>query len=299
MPRKQHAPDPPISPVPAFAIIIPHYNDVPRLLRCLDALVPQAGDDVEIVVADNNSTADLTPVHARFPTLRIVTEAEKGAGPARNRGVAETTAPWLMFLDADCLPAADWLATGRRIAAEDTVIGGRVDVFHETPPPKSGAEAFETVFAFKMGAYLARDGFLGSGNLVTSRKVFETTGGFRAAVSEDVDWSTRAAAAGFRLAYDDTFAAGHPSRQDWPALARKWRRLASEGFLFGAHDAGARALWALKALAMPASALVHTPRVLAHPDLTAPEKARALVTLLRIRFMRMIWMLGQAITGRA
>ena len=285
-------------PSPEYAVIIPHYNDVPRLLRCLEALVPQAGEDVEIVLADNNSSDDLSLVRDRFPNVRIVVQTEKGAGPARNLGVAETTAPWIMFLDADCLPAPDWLATGQRIARKDTVIGGRVDVFHETPPPQSGAEAFETVFAFKMGAYLARDGFLGSGNLVTTRHVFETTGGFRPAVSEDVDWSTRAAAAGFQLDYDDDFAAGHPSRQDWAALALKWRRLASEGFLFRGGGLKARVLWGVKALAMLPSAIAHTPRVLGHPSLTPVEKGRALVTLYRLRAMRMVWMLGQALKGR-
>lgn len=284
---------------PEIAVIIPHYNDVPRLLRCLDALTPQAADTVEIIVVDNASSDDLSPAKDRFPGVRFVVESEKGAGPARNRGVGETSAPWIMFLDADCLPAPDWLAVGRKIATEDTVIGGRVDVFHETSPPQSGAEAFETVFAFKMGSYLARDGFLGSGNLVTTRAVFDAVGGFRPAVSEDVDWSTRAAAAGFRLAYDDSFVAGHPSRQDWPALARKWRRLTSEGFLFRMAKGGSRLGWSIKALAMPASAIVHIPRVLTQSDLNAGEKTRALITLFRIRMMRMIWMLKQAISGKA
>ena len=76
------------------AIIIPHYNDVARLERCLEALMPQVGADVEVVVADNASTADLGPVRARWPGVRIVTQPEKGAGPARNAGVAATDAPW-------------------------------------------------------------------------------------------------------------------------------------------------------------------------------------------------------------
>jgi GT2 family glycosyltransferase len=280
-----------------IAVIIPHYNDSDRLARCLAALVPQAGPDVEIVVADNSSTVDLTRVRTDFPTVRIVVEAARGAGPARNLGVARTTAPWLMFIDADCLPAGDWIATGRRIAREGTVIGGRVDVFHETPPPCSGAEAFEQVFAFRMQAYLTRDSFLGAGNLVTSREVFEHVGGFRPAVSEDKEWSQRAAATGYRLAFDHDLAVAHPSRQDWPALRHKWRRLTSEGFLLDGQ--GARLKWAGKALLMPLSVLAHLPRVLRAGGLSGLEKARACWTLLRIRCARMVWMLRQAGTGRA
>lgn len=280
-----------------IAVIIPHYNDPGRLARCLEALVPQAGDDVEIVVADNASTKNMTEVRAAFPVVRFVTEPTGGAGPARNRGVAETTAPWLMFIDADCVPASDWIATGQRIAKEGAVIGGRVDVFHETPAPRSGAEAFEQVFAFRMQAYLTRDAFLGAGNLVTSRAVFEHVGGFRPAVSEDKEWSQRAAAAGYTLAFDEDLAAGHPSRQDWPALRHKWRRLTSEGFLLDGQ--GARVKWALKALLMPVSVLAHLPQVLRAEGLSGTEKARAALTLLRIRCARMGWMLRQALTGEA
>lgn len=285
--------------MPDVAVIIPHYNDVPRLMRCLEALMVQVTADVEVVVADNASTVDLDPVREAWPGVQIVVEAEKGAGPARNAGVAATTAPWLMFIDADCVPAPDWLARGRAIAEADAVIGGRVDVFHETPPPQSGAEAFETVFAFRMRRYLEEGAFLGAGNLVTSRRVFEATGGFRPAVSEDKDWSQRAAKAGFRLGFDDDFAVSHPSRSDWPALRRKWRRLASEGFLTEGQGVRGRVRWVLKALLMPASILVHLPRVLGHPGLSAGEKARAAGTLARLRLARMGWMLGQAMTGRA
>jgi len=286
-------------PAPQFAVIIPHYNDHERLIRCLKALMPQVGGDVEVIVVDNASEVDISHVRDAFPDVHFLTQPESGAGPARNMGVAATRAHWLMFIDADCLPAPDWIAVGREIATEGTVIGGRVDVFHETPPPKSGAEAFEDVFAFKMQAYLDRDAFLGAGNLVLPRSLFEEVGGFRPAVSEDKEWSQRAARAGYTLAFEDRFAAGHPSRQDWPALRHKWRRLAKEGFLLEAQGLKGRILWIIKALLMPVSVLAHAGRVLRAGDLTGREKAAALGTLVRIRCARMVWMIRQAVTGEA
>ena len=281
---------------PRYGVIIPHYNDVARLERCLAALMPQTGHDTEVIVADNGSDQDLTALATAFPDVQFVVEPASGAGLARNKGVSASRAEWLLFIDADCVPAEDWLAVGRQIARPDTVIGGRVDVFDETPGPRSGAEAFEAVFAFHMQAYFERKSFLGAGNLILPRAVFERTGGFRTGVSEDVEWSQRAAAKGFELAYEDRFAVKHPSRSDWTALARKWRRLASEEFQL--RGAGARLNWVAKALAMPVSIVAHIPKVLRHPALRPPEKVRALVTLVRLRFQRMFWMLGQALTGR-
>jgi GT2 family glycosyltransferase len=150
-----------------------------------------------------------------------------------------------------------------------------------------------------MRQYLDEQDFLGAGNLVTSRTLFDAVGGFRPEVSEDKEWSRRAHAAGFRLVYDDDLVVSHPSRSDWPSLRRKWRRLTSESYLTEATSPRERLLWLLKALSMPPSILVHAPRLLGHPNLSPSEKARGLATLARLRVLRMFWMLGQLVTGRS
>lgn len=281
------------------AVIIPHYNDVVRLERCLGALMENDRAGTEIVVVDNGSTQSLDAVIRAFPDVRFVVEPEKGAAAARNRGVVETSATLLFFIDADCVAAPDWLATARRVAPMADLVGGRVDVFDETPPPRSGAEGFEAVFAFNFRNYIEVQGFTGAGNLVTRRDVFEDVGGFRSGVSEDLEWSKRAVAMGYRLIYRDELVVSHPSRSDWTALKHKWRRLTQELFATSGTDARARLRWGLRALVMPASALVHIPKVLSSPKLDgAGERWRAVLTLVRLRLLRMRWMLSQA-AGRA
>ena len=288
---------------PVCAVIIPHYNDLTRLLRCLASLWPQIWAGVEVVVVDNGSApavaARLAALPAQFSGLRVVQEAQKGAAHARNRGVAETSAPVLAFLDCDCLPDPDWLVRVQDSLHLGDMVGGQVRVFDETPPPRSGAEAFETVFAFDNRGYITRKGFSVTANLVTRRDVFLATGPFIHGLSEDLDWCRRATGAGFRLAYDDALRVAHPTRSDWPALRRKWRRLTDESFGVHGHGALARLTWAARALVMPLSVLVHLPRVLRHRDLRGvTERARAAGTLVRLRLVRMGWMLRQAATGR-
>lgn len=281
--------------MPEIAIIIPHYNDVARLGRCLAALMENDLAGCEILVVDNGSTQSLAEVQAAFPAVRFVTETERGAAAARNRGVAETTAPLLMFIDADCVAAPDWVATGRAVAGKADLIGGHVGVFDETPPPRSGAEAFEAVFAFDFRQYIEVQGFSGTGNLITRREVFADVGPFRGGVSEDRDWSFRATARGYRLSYEDGLRVGHPSRADWAALRAKWRRITQEMFGQTGGSVGARLKWALKGLLMPASILAHLPKVLTSPALSGPrDRWRAALTLTRLRLTRMVWMLRQA-----
>lgn len=287
------------------AVIIPHYNDSARLARCLAALRPQieaAAGRAELVVVDNGSTgadaAALAALRAAEPGLRLVTEPRKGAAEARNRGVAETRAPLLFFLDSDCLPEPDWLATAFASAAAGDIVGGEITLFDETPPPRSGAEAFEAAFAFDNRGYIERKGFSVTANLLTRRDVFAATGPFVHGLSEDLDWCLRARAQGFRLVHAPALRVGHPARADWPALARKWRRLTEESFALRPPGAAERAKWALRALAMPVSVLAHAPRLLRHPALSPGEKLAGLATLGRIRLARMGWMLRQAATGR-
>ncbi len=283
---------------PADAVIIPHYNDIPRLERCLTALMQNDIANTEIIVVDNASQVSLDGVRAAFPQVRFVIEREKGAAPTRNRGVAETTASRLFLLDADCVPAPDWLATGRKVSAQADLIGGRVDVFDETPPPRSGAEAFEAVFAFNFRKYIEVQGFSGAGNLLTRRDIFDAIGGFINGVSEDREWTMRAVASGYSLIYEDRLRVSHPSRQDWSALKAKWRRTTREGYQLHGTGPMRRLRWAIRGLAMPISALVHIPKVLASDKLTFPgETVRAIATLVRLRCTRMVWMLQQAAGG--
>lgn len=288
---------------PEAAVIIPHFNDAVRLMRCLEALMPTlprvGSGTVEVVVVDNGSTQPLDAVRAAHPGLRIVTEPRKGAAMARNRGVAETTAPRLFFLDCDCVPAPDWLQTALRVAGLGDVVGGTVTLFDETPGPRSGAEAFETVFAFDNAGYIAHKGFSVTANLLTRRDVFAAVGPLVPGLSEDLDWCRRATARGYSLVHAPDLAVAHPTRADWAALERKWRRLTEEGFGVNGSSAARRAAWALRAAAMPASILAHAPRVLTHPDLHGPgERQAALATLARLRLRRAGWMLGQAMTGK-
>ena len=283
----------------ALAVVIPHYDDPDRLTRCLAALMAgEPGPEVEVVVVDNGSTVPLEGVRAAFPGVRFVTETRKGAAEARNRGVTETTAAIVAFLDCDCVPAPDWLAAARR-RGEDRAAdlwGGRIDVFDETPPPRSGAEAFEAVFAFDWRSYIEDKGFSVTANLVTRREVILSTGPQANGLSEDMEWCRRATAKGWRLAAAPDLQVGHPSRADWPALERKWRRMTRENFAL--EGTGARARWVAKALAMPVSALVHLPRIVASSKLdSVGERLRGAGTLMRLRLTRMSWMLRQAAGG--
>ncbi len=282
------------------SIIIPHLNDEARLAKCLSALVPQlAGHGVEIIVADNGSRAPLALLQAEFPGVRFIAEPKAGAAAARNAGVAASTAPLLFFTDADCVPAPDWVAQALQLASDTHVIGGAVSVFDETPRPRTGAQAFETVFAFPQADYVQSKGFSVTANLLATRAMFDAVGGFDSRMAEDMDWCHRARAAGYPVRYAPALKVSHPTRSDWPALVKKWRRITSEGYFYAGTSAAARLRWGARSLLLIASVPVHGLRILGHPALTLPEKLRALGVLVRLRVLRTGWTVKQALLGEA
>ena len=89
-----------------FSVIMPLYNKAPYVRKAVESVVGQTYDDWELVVVDDCSTDGSAAVVEQIvdPRIRIVRlEENGGVGAARNRGVAESTAPYICFLDAD-----DW-----------------------------------------------------------------------------------------------------------------------------------------------------------------------------------------------
>jgi len=205
----------------------------------------------------------------------------------------------LLFLDADCVPSPDWVETALNVCSLGVVVGGRIDVFDETPPPRSGPEAFESVFSFDQRRYVEEENFSVTANLVTMREDYLRVGWFAVGRSEDVDWCHRAVACGMRIAYADQLLVRHPSRSDWPALKLKWRRLTQEMFaLRSPKSLTTRMIWMLRGLAMPLSAVLHASRVINSPKLrNSGERIRGIFTLFRLRILRGSWMVTQAWGG--
>lgn len=275
---------------PFVSVIIPHYHDLGRLQLCLQALARQTYDPArfEVIVADNGSPEGEAAVAMAIGGRgRLILAEEKGAGPARNAGAAAARGEIFAFTDADCLPEPGWLEEGTAALAAYDFAGGAMEVLVEDPARMTDEEAFETVFAFDNATYVLKKGFTVTANLFCRRDVFEAAGGFRAGVSEDLEWSRRARAKGFRIGYAAKAVVGHPARRNWSELHGKWRRLSAEAFQLCVEQPGGRLRWFIRCVVLPLSAVAHAPKVLSSRKLrSADQRVGALSALFRLRFWR-------------
>jgi GT2 family glycosyltransferase len=278
---------------PMITVIVPHYNDLIRLDRCLNALMQQSISltDFEIVVADNCSPQGPEEVSRVIGArARMITVVERGAGAARNGAVSVARGTTLAFTDSDCVPDEKWLENGLAALLKWHIVGGRVRVNTDGRTSISPTEAFEKVFAFNFDKYINKDGFTGSGNMFVAKEIFLSVGGFAASVSEDVEWCHRATRAGLTLGYAPKAVVTHPARKTWGELRQKWTRTSAESFALHCQTGAlGKTKWLLRTWALPGSIFIHSFKVFSSTEVSGmPQRLGALSTLCRIRLWRFV-----------
>jgi GT2 family glycosyltransferase len=101
------------------SVIIPAYNYGRFIGATLRSVQAQTLEAWEVLVVDDGSTDDtaqiVSAVSAADPRIRCVTQANSGLSAGRNRGLRETSAPLVQFLDADDLIGPDKLRHQARL----------------------------------------------------------------------------------------------------------------------------------------------------------------------------------------
>ena len=87
------------------SVIIPVYNAEKYLGKCLESLLSQTLQEMEIICVDDGSSDGSPEILKRFQErdgrVRILTQENQYAGAARNNGMKEAQGEYLLFLDAD------------------------------------------------------------------------------------------------------------------------------------------------------------------------------------------------------
>lgn len=91
-----------------ISVIVPIYHAEPYLRQCLDSIIHQTHQTLEIILVDDGSPdhcGEICDEYAKTETrIRVIHQHNQGVSVARNAGIACATGDWLTFVDAD-----DWL----------------------------------------------------------------------------------------------------------------------------------------------------------------------------------------------
>lgn len=92
--------------MPKVSIIVPVYNMEKYIEKCLDSLVNQTLNDIEIVVVNDgssdNSQRIIDKYVKKYPNkVKSYIKTNGGLGSARNYGIKKATSNYIMFVDSD------------------------------------------------------------------------------------------------------------------------------------------------------------------------------------------------------
>jgi hypothetical protein len=90
--------------MPRVSVILPVFNAARTVQPAIDSVLAQTLTDFEVVAVDDGSTDGSVEILRRYgDRIKIFEQKNHGPSAARNLGVANSTAEYLAFLDAD-----DW-----------------------------------------------------------------------------------------------------------------------------------------------------------------------------------------------
>lgn len=93
---------------PLISIIIPCYNAEQSLERCLNSVVSQYYQNLEIIIVDDGSRDQTSDIYTKFKQedfrIKVIKQNNSGVSKARNVGLKAVTGDYMCFVDSD-----DWV----------------------------------------------------------------------------------------------------------------------------------------------------------------------------------------------
>ena len=87
------------------SVIVPVYNSTAYLKRCVDAILSQTYQDLEVVLVDDGSTDDSLNMCREYEKsdarVKVFHKENGGSSSARNVGIKEATGEYICFCDSD------------------------------------------------------------------------------------------------------------------------------------------------------------------------------------------------------
>ena len=88
-----------------YSVIIPVYNSEKTISKCLDSLLYQIPDDVELLVINDGSTDKSGEIcslyEAKYPAVHYYVKENGGVSTARNIGLDNAVGEYILFVDSD------------------------------------------------------------------------------------------------------------------------------------------------------------------------------------------------------
>jgi GT2 family glycosyltransferase len=242
---------------PPVSVVVPFHGSHRDARRTVSSMaLIEVADGDEVVLADNTAAGVLAELAGGAPTdlvgpaVRIVrAAAQRSSYHARNAGATAARNEWLLFVDADCVPAADLLDAyfADPIAGDCAILGGEI-------APDTTQSSFLARYARSRNYLSQTEGLHGqtgsavaTANALVRRTAFDAVGGFAEDIRSggDVDLCWRVLRAGWTLGYRPEAVVVHPHRERLVSLLGQIARYAAGARWLDDRHPGSASRWPL------------------------------------------------------
>ncbi len=84
-----------------LSIVIPAYNVESYIEQCIDSILEQIDDSIEIIVVNDGSTDFTSDKLKMYSSIKVIEQFNGGQSKARNRGLEEAIGQFIWFVDSD------------------------------------------------------------------------------------------------------------------------------------------------------------------------------------------------------
>lgn len=135
-----------------ISVIIPVYNSDEYLAKCLESVINQTYQDIEIILVDDGSTDRSLEICRRYAKkderISVFHQKNKGAVSARKMGVKNANGEYIAFVDSD-----DWIAPCLLCALYQSAERYQADIVASGCMVEQGEESFPKTNQFAAMCY--------------------------------------------------------------------------------------------------------------------------------------------------
>lgn len=190
-----------------FSIIIPVFNRPDEVDELLASLTRQTDKGFEVLVIEDGSTIPCNEICRKYEEqldLHYYFKPNSGRSETRNFGMERASGDWFVIYDSDVIVPPHYIATVRAELKKNPV-----DCYGGPDAADASFSDIQKAINYSMTSFMTTGGIRGatknkakfsprSFNMGISRKCFETVGGYKNMIGEDIDLSIRIQQAGFK-----------------------------------------------------------------------------------------------------
>ena len=235
-----------------FSIVIPVFNRPDEVAELLESLSKQTDKGFEVLVIEDGSSVPCEEVckpYEKQLDLHYYFKPNSGRSETRNYGIARATGDWFIIYDSDVIVPPQYIATVRAELAKQP----EVNCYGGPDAADSSFSDVQKAINYSMTSIMTTGGIRGatknkkkfsprSFNMGISRKCFETVGGYKNMIGEDIDLSIRIQQAGFKTTLISEAYVYHKRRVDLKKFFRQVNTFGKGRVLLGELHPGSTKL---------------------------------------------------------